>query len=86
MKALLTLDINGDCGVTVYRADDGRGVIRWTDYLVNEWSEEYDTVSLAIARAAALYACGEESWDKGFVGAPTDFAFAAREFIRQSIA
>lgn len=81
MNALFSFDIDGSCGVTVYRTVDGRGVIRWTDYVVNEWAEEYDTVSVAIARAAALYACGESKWEDGFAFDQDSFTAATKSFF-----
>ena len=40
--------------------------VRWTDFLANEWVENFYALSYAIARVSALVNCEEYKWRKGF--------------------
>lgn len=44
----------------------GRVSLYWTDQLVNDWSEEYATLSAAMLRLAGIIRCYEHDFDLGF--------------------
>ena len=83
--SICSLDINGDCGVTIYKASDDSAYIRWTDYVANEWCEHYTTVAYAFARLAILQACADSNWTKGFTSQPKDFANNLDIFIESQV-
>lgn len=80
-----TIDIQGECGVTIYKGADDSGFIRWTDYVANEWCEHYQTVACCFARLAMLYICAESNWVKGFATKPQEFAETLDIFIRSQV-
>lgn len=80
-----TLDINGDCGVTIYKGADDSGFIRWTDYVANEWCEHYPTVVHAFARLSMLHACADSGWAKCFTSNPKDFTNNLDIFIDSQV-
>lgn len=59
--------------------------LEWNDGVANGWTETYPTLSLALARAAALVAC-EEARDGGdsrmFAHDAAEFALVAEAFLR----
>lgn len=83
--SICSMDINGDCGVTIYKGADDSGFIRWTDYVANEWCEHYTTVAHAFARLAMLHACADSGWKKGFTSQPKDFANNLDIFIESQV-
>lgn len=82
---ICTLDINGDCGVTVYKGVNNTGVLRWTDYVANEWCEEFPTVAHAFARLSMLYVCADSNWEKGFANNPEKFTEILDTFIQSQV-
>lgn len=43
-----------------------RITMEWTDYVANEWSEEYDNLAQALTRCALLLECESSDWELGF--------------------
>lgn len=64
MTAPIKFDLGGQCGITIdsFTNASGENVYRvlWTDYVANDWSEYFATLSLALTRVAVLSACVEE--------------------------
>ncbi|WP_156448220.1 hypothetical protein [Mycobacterium sp. NAZ190054] len=56
-------------------------VLWWTDGGPNEWTEEYETLSVALMRVACLQRCVENDWDLGLVHAPGEFPAVAEPFL-----
>jgi hypothetical protein len=79
-SVVLSFDLNGVSGITIKKVD-AVFALTWTDYVVNEWTENYPTLSVALARAAALVSCGEAGWEKGFAHAPETFSANAEKFL-----
>lgn len=77
------------CGVKV-GAFDGGFTVWCTDFVANDWTEWFPTLSSAMARVALLIYCGERSWDRGFgcasgdSGAAAAFDLAAQEFMHDN--
>ena len=69
-----------DTHVCVGRWADGYS-LWWTDYVANDWLEWYPTLSMALARTAALLHCGENDWNIGFTS--TSFPEAAALFFKE---
>ena len=53
----------------------------WTDYVANDWLEWYPSLSVALARGAALRRCGEHNWAVGFTA--TSFPEATALFFKE---
>ena len=68
------------CAITLSRAGDGF-VLRWSDFVANEWEENYGSLSVALVRVAALVRCGESGWAQGFVSDAQAFQVAAGWFL-----
>lgn len=87
----IEFDLAGQAGVKIdsFTNADGEAVYRlhWTDYVVNEWSEFYATLSLALARVAVLSACVEEDLKNdevlSFKNDSATFAIHAYDFINK---
>ena len=84
-SVVCTVDINGDCGATIYKGADDSGFIRWTDYVANEWCEHYTTVAHAFARLSMLYTCAESNWEKAFSNNPKTFSEKLDIFINSQV-
>ena len=68
------------CAITVSRAGDGF-VLRWGDFVANEWVENYGSLSVALVRVAALVRCGESQWAQGFISDAQAFDVSAGLFL-----
>lgn len=55
--------------------------LTWNDGVANEWTEDYDTLSLALLRLGTLMKCGESDWDEGFRFDEKEFAENAQAFL-----
>lgn len=73
--------VGGEVGIKVEQID---AVYRlsWSDYVANDWAEEYPTLSIAIARASVLVACAEGGFEEAFVSRPADFALDVSKFFK----
>lgn len=74
-----------EVNVSIHQEDDGTYSLLWDDCVVNEWSENFPALSMALARLASLIACGESEWEKGFTQQPPDFLTVADEFFRNTV-
>lgn len=72
--------IDDSAFVTIEKSPSGVS-LRWNDGVVNEWTEEYESLSVALARVAVLAACGEKDWEVGFVNDSSTFEANARDFL-----
>jgi len=84
-QADLTPAFNGSVAVTITKGITAFQ-LRWNDGVANDWTEDFPTLSAALARAAVLAACQESEWDKGFKGYPRPFAATAAAFVADQIA
>lgn len=69
-----------DAHVSVGRWAQGYS-LWWTDYVATDWREWYPTLSVALARAAALLHCGEHEWTLCFSSA--SFPESAALFFKE---
>jgi len=69
-----------ETGVSIYE-HDGKFILRWTDFVANEWAEEFPTMSVALLRLATLIACGESGWRNGFQQEPDGFTNLGKDFL-----
>lgn len=58
--------------------------LHWTDG-INEWVEDFPSLSFAMLRLGALIACGESDWDKGFLTSPQVFTQQAGIFLSNTV-
>lgn len=68
-----------------YNEYDKTFTLYWNDMVVNEWSETFPTLSVALARLAALVACGETNWERGLLHSPSTFTQMAENFLSATI-
>jgi len=81
-----------DMGITIetenHQHEDnlgGAAKLWWTDYVANDWEEEFSTVSEAIGRVALLRACEESNFEKYFVNSPEKFAQNFKAFLNSEL-
>lgn len=82
--------------VMTYQGDEVGAVIasvesgfelRWTDYVANDWTEPYSSLSAAVARLATLIYCLEADPERMFItDQPDQFAAIAARFHRANTA
>ena len=70
-----------DVNVEIIANPDSTYTLRWDDMVINEWSETFPTLSIALARLAALTHCGERDWETGFSTSDKDFAGYTKAFF-----
>jgi hypothetical protein len=79
----ISLDLLGECGVSITEFNspnvEKSYKLTWTDYVVNEWTEYYPSLSLALARVSVLAECLED--DRVFEKGHLDFTFDASRFL-----
>lgn len=68
-----------DFGAEVVPLASGLWRLRWTDYVANDWAEDYPVLCLALARMAAL--SHAVSLDRTFTEGATDFAESAAAWL-----
>lgn len=68
-----------EVGISIHKTDQNSYELRHTDFVANEWVEEYDELSVLLARLAVLVHCAETGWDAGYADAE------AEEFSRRAI-
>lgn len=80
MKKILDVDLFGKAGarITLLNEDTDTPTyeLRWTDYVINEWHEEYAELSLAIIRLGVLADC---------IGNDTSFEHTREDFLEQGM-
>lgn len=59
--------------------------LRWTDYVVNTWTEFYPTLAIALARVALLSQCVDESEAELFAEDSTTFTYTATKFLTEGV-
>ena len=64
----ISISLWEECFIWITPTDSGIR-LTWTDGVAQEEVEEYPSLSLALARVAALAKCGESKWSAGFVQA-----------------
>jgi len=81
----IKFDLNNEAEITVERYGNSF-IVSCGDYVANEWSEDYPTLSLALARVAVLVKCGEVGFnDSGFNNKRDEFVNVAGEFLNDSV-
>jgi hypothetical protein len=60
-------------------------IVNWTDYVANEWTEEYDLLSEALTRLAMLAACKEANWELGFGTSPEEHQVSVADFMEGTL-
>jgi hypothetical protein len=70
-------------GIQIHEAD-GKYSLWWTDFVANEYTETYDSLSVAMAGLAVLLACAESDWDRFFKHTNEDFSVLAQDFINSA--
>lgn len=71
-----------ETGVSICETDEGFELI-WTDFVANQWTEEYKSLSALLLRLAVLVRCGEEAWRLGFTQEPERFMISASQFFTE---
>ena len=86
-KALMKIP-HDEIAVIIVQTEDGKFALWWFDYVVNEHEEQFEELSVAVARAAVLMRSIEEEHRRSeddpapcFVDDPDDFATKATEFL-----
>jgi hypothetical protein len=69
-------------GCRIYM-EGAKFIVNWTDYVANEWTEEYDLLSEALMRLAMLAACKESNWELGFSTSPEEHQVLVAEFMEE---
>lgn len=82
-----------EVAVLIVEREDGKFVLWWFDYIVNEHQEEFDDLPLAVARASVLLRCVEKEGGgvfsegpEGFTTKATAFLDSIEEFLNQAVA
>lgn len=83
----IVLTYQNDTVGTVIVAIGSRFDLRWTDYVANDWTEPFESLSAAVARLATLIYCLESDPERMFSTAnPDQFAVTAAEFLHANTA
>jgi len=81
----IKFDLNNEAEITV-QSYGNSFIVSCGDYVANEWSEDYPTLSLALARVAVLVKCGEVGFNaSGFKNTRDVFVNVAGEFLNDSV-
>lgn len=83
-KLLFVFQMHDGVTACISQGVDDSGFIRWTDNVVNEWIEHYESVSMALARLAVLQECAQGDWLQGFHQNPAEFTQVARKFFQET--
>lgn len=66
INTVFTSKNGGPAGVRIFANPDAPGyVLEWTDFVANDWREEFSTLSSVLARAALLAHCAGTDWVAG---------------------
>ena len=83
----ISFDLFGECGVEISEFVSNKGekvyAVYWNDYMVNEWTEYFPTLAIALARVAVLAECVENG--DVYASSSLDFTFSASRFIGKQI-
>jgi hypothetical protein len=83
MNNTISFDLLGECGVEIAEFTSINGekayTVHWNDYVVNEWTEYFPTLAIALARVAVLAECVEH--DKTYASNALEFTFDASRFV-----
>lgn len=89
VQPVISIDLIGRAGVTVEEFVSATGnrlfAVRCFDYVINEWTEVYDTLAVALARVAVLAECVESDDTLSFIRGDVGFANTARKFIESEV-
>ena len=80
------LNIKFDDFQAIISVADGKAELWWTDYVANEWSEDYDSVAIALTRLALLVECDMAEWNIGFITTPKEHVAEHNAFALMSVA
>ncbi len=69
-----------DASGTIRYVGDGF-LLEWNDGVVNEWTETWPRLDVAVVRLALLMACGATDWERGFATHEGEFYQRSTEFI-----
>lgn len=73
-------------GVKLYSNPRDTGyILECTDFVANDWREEFKTLSSALARLALLAYCAGEGWVPTFTNAPEVFSVDWNEFAEKQV-
>ena len=79
---LIRLDLRGKAQATITQVAGGYKLTCF-DYVINEWTEKYQDLSVALARLAVLSDC--VALDGVFVTSDDDFTYVANEFLNAEV-
>jgi hypothetical protein len=79
---LIRLDLRGKAQATITQVAGGYELTCF-DYVINEWTEKYQDLSVALARLAVLSDC--VALDGVFVTDEDDFTYVANEFLNAEV-
>ena len=88
---VIKIDLFDTSGVRIieFTSKEGEKIYRltWTDYVVNTWTEHYDSLAMALARVAVLAHCiqNEDSMLGYKTGSDYDFAYKATLFLDSEV-
>lgn len=83
MSTTITLERETFAATLTEHADAGDVTLTWHDYVVNEWTEHYDSLAEGLVRLALLD-LGVRS-GSFFTTTPDDFAPAVRSFLSRHL-
>jgi hypothetical protein len=83
----ISFDLFGECGVEITEFISNKGekayAVYWNDYMVNEWTEYFPTLSIALARVAVLAEAVEGG--ETYANNALEFTFDASKFIAKQL-
>jgi hypothetical protein len=79
---LIRIDLQGEAQATIKQVAGGYELTCF-DYVINEWTEKYQDLSVALARLAVLSDC--VALDGVFVTGEDEFTYVANEFLNTEV-
>jgi hypothetical protein len=73
--------IRDEVGIVIRQGDGDKVILSWTDYVINQWDEEYDNLAQALTRCALLIECEMSDWELGFTMTPEQHSDMHRGFV-----
>jgi hypothetical protein len=80
METIIKFDYEGSALISV-ETDGNTFTVVCYDYVINEWREDYETLSLALLRVAVLVKCGENNFRDGFATVYEEFSTVGNQFL-----